>query len=235
MAGGVPVMGPPRFPQDASQDVFGDVLDDAGPVVLNAHARRASAQVFAPLARTLLRLGVTPNAVTVFGTVGTVVAALACYPFGLLFPGSVVITVFVLSDMVDGTMARMSGRTTTWGAFLDSTLDRVGDAAIFGGLIWWFTRGGDDPLLAAVALFCLVAAMVISYVKARAEGLGLTCDVGIAERSDRLLAILVVTGLSGLGVPYVMAVGLWLLAAASAFTVWQRMAEVHRQLSAGRA
>ncbi|MBA3618279.1 MAG: CDP-alcohol phosphatidyltransferase family protein [Actinomycetota bacterium] len=211
----------------------GDAFDDAGPVVLNAHARRASAHVLAPLARALLRMGVSPNAVTVFGTVGTVVAAFACYPFGLLFPGSAIIAVFVLSDMVDGTMARMSGRTTTWGAYLDSTLDRVGDAAIFGGLILWFTGGGDDPVLAAVALFCLVAAMVVSYAKARAEGLGLTCDVGIAERSDRLLAILVAAGLSGLGVPYILPVGLWLLAAASAFTVWQRMAEVHRQLGAG--
>ncbi|GAA3833146.1 CDP-alcohol phosphatidyltransferase family protein [Sphaerisporangium flaviroseum] len=181
-----------------------------------------------PLGRALARLGISPNVITLLGTLGVAAGALGFYPRGQLFWGSVVITVFVLADLLDGVMARMLGTGSVWGAFLDSTLDRVGDAAIFSGLILWFMATGEG-VLAGVALFCLVAGAVVSYAKARAEGLGLSCDVGLAERSERLLVVLVAAGLSGLGVPYILAVGLWLLAAASAFTVGQRIIHVYRQ------
>ena len=107
--------------------------------------------------------------------------------------------------MLDGALARIKGTSGAWGAFLDSTLDRVADAAVFAGLTLWFVRGGHDRLLAGVALFCLVSGALVSYAKARAEGLGLRCDVGIAERTERLLIALLAAGLSGLGVPYVLA------------------------------
>jgi CDP-diacylglycerol--glycerol-3-phosphate 3-phosphatidyltransferase len=195
--------------------------------------RPALSRVLTPVGRALARAGVTPNTVTVVGTIGVVAGALGFYPRGELFWGTIVCTIFVLFDMLDGAVARVTGGGTTWGAFLDSTLDRVADAAIFSGLILWLAGTGDDMPLAGLALFCLVSGALVSYAKARAEGLGLRCDVGIAERGERVLVILVAIGLDGLGVPYALPIGLWLLAAASAVTVVQRIAEVRRQAVAG--
>ncbi len=144
--------------------------------------------------------------------------------------GVVVVTLFVFSDLIDGYMARASGASTKWGAWLDSTLDRVGDAAVFGGLVLWFGGGGDDPVLSAVALWCLVMGSVTSYARAKAESLGMQAKGGIAERADRLVAILVMTGLSDLfDQPLLLSVTLWVLAAASAVTVVQRAVLVRRQ------
>jgi len=137
-------------------------------------------------------------------------------------------TIFVLLDMLDGVLARIKGTSGTWGAFLDSTMDRIADAGIFSGLVIWFFRGGHDPLLGGVSLFCLVAGILVSYTKARAEGLGLRCDVGLIERPERMLISLIAVGVSGLGVPYILNVGLWALAAGSAFTFGQRVHAVYR-------
>ncbi|WP_337062693.1 phosphatidylinositol phosphate synthase [Kineococcus sp. G2] len=198
--------------------------------MLGRNARAFAGRIFTPPARLLLRLGVGPDAVTIAGTAGVLVSALVLYPLGELFWGSIAVTFFVLSDTVDGIMARTLGRTGRWGAYLDSTLDRFGDAAVFGGLVLWFARGGDSPLTAGLALLCLVLGSLVSYAKARAEGLGFTADVGIAERSDRLVAVLAATALVGLGVPRpFLTVVLALLAVASLVTVVQRMAEVRRQ------
>ena len=142
------------------------------------------------------------------------------------------VVLFIFSDNIDGVMARLQGRDGQWGAFLDSTLDRIGDAAIFGGLVIAFARSGPDNnlLYASLALACLILGMVVSYTKARAEGLGMTANVGIAERADRLFAVLLATGLVGLGVPVVLlGVVLALLALASLVTVFQRMLTVRRQ------
>lgn len=202
--------------------------------MLNVHVRPALTRALKPIGRLLARTGVSPDVITVVGTLGVVVGAFAFYPRGELFVGSLVITAFVFSDMLDGALARERGTTSRWGAFLDSTLDRVGDASIFGGLVLWLAGSGDEPVLAALAMFCLIAGVIVSYAKARAEGLGLTCNVGLAERSERLLVGLVSIGLAGLGVPYVLAVGLWLLALGSLVTVVQRFAEVRRQIVAAR-
>ncbi|WP_327046388.1 CDP-alcohol phosphatidyltransferase family protein [Microbispora sp. NBC_01189] len=192
--------------------------------------RPAVTRVMTPLGRALARRGISPDVITTIGTLGVVASALVFYPSGHLFLGSLVITFFVLADALDGVLARMTGKGSTWGAFLDSTLDRLGDASIFSGLILHFVLE-DEPeiVLAAVALFCLAAGALVSYAKARAEGLGMTANVGIAERGERLVVVLVAAGLSGLGVPYILAAGLWLLAAASAVTVVQRMVHVYRQ------
>lgn len=191
--------------------------------------RPGLAKAITPLARGLARIGVTADLVTVVGTVGTAAAALWFFPRGELLWGAAVVTVFVVFDMLDGAVARVRGGSSRWGAFLDSTLDRVGDVAIFGGLLWWFVSGADQPVNAALCLFCLGTSFLTSYIKARAEGLGMTCDVGIAERAVRIFVILVGAGLSGLGVPYAVEIALWVLAVATAITVGQRIAEVRRQ------
>ena len=191
-------------------------------------------RVLTPVGRTLARTPITPNALTVTGTIGVSAGALSLFPIGELFAGTMVCTFFVLADMLDGTLARVKGTSGPWGAFLDSTLDRVADASVFGGLAAWFVLGGHSRPLAGVALFCLVSGALVSYAKARAEGLGYRCDVGIAERSERLLIGLVAAGLAGLGVPYVLAIGLWALAALSAVTFGQRVVAVRRAIMAGK-
>jgi CDP-diacylglycerol---glycerol-3-phosphate 3-phosphatidyltransferase len=190
------------------------------------------ARLLGPVAGALARTPITPNAITIIGAVGMSAGALALFPTGHLFAGTMVCTFFVIADMLDGALARVKGTTGVFGAFLDSTLDRVADAAVFGGLAAWFVLGGHSRLMAGVALFCLVAGALVSYAKARAEGLGLRADVGLAERTERLLIGLVAAGLAGLGVPYVLSAGLWLLAAASAFTFGQRVLAVRRAAAA---
>ncbi len=198
--------------------------------MLNLHVRPAVGRVVDPLAGGLLRAGVSPDAVTVLGTSGAVIAALAYFPRGKFLAGTLLVTACVLTDLLDGAMARRRGTTSRFGAWLDSTCDRVADSAIFSGLVLWYTAGGHDRLLAGVALFCLVAGSVVSYAKARAEGLGMSCNVGLAERAERLILVLVGTGLVGFGLPSaVLTVALWVLAAASAVTVIQRLVEVRRQ------
>jgi CDP-diacylglycerol--glycerol-3-phosphate 3-phosphatidyltransferase len=188
------------------------------------------ARLMAPVARLLLRLGVSPDAVTFVGTLGVAAGALVFFPQGELAIGVVVVTVFVFSDMVDGQMARLSDRTSSWGAFLDSTLDRIGDAAVFAGLVLWFAGGGDALWLAALALYCLVMGNLTSYARARAESLGMQAKGGIAERADRLVLILVATFFADVldFLPLLVA-ALVLLAVASTVTVVQRMVGVRRQ------
>jgi len=204
--------------------------------MLNRFARALFTKIFTPVAKVLLRLGISPDIVTIVGTLGVCFGALVFYPRGSFFWGTIVITCFVFSDTIDGVMARMSGRSSTWGAYLDSTLDRVGDGAVFAGLIMYYAGKGDDDLMAALALACLVLGSVVSYSKARAEGLGMTANVGIAERADRLVATLVTTGLVGLGLPdVVLGVVLALLAVFSLITVFQRMLTVRKQALAATA
>lgn len=191
--------------------------------------RPAVSRVVAPLATRLLRLGVTPDMVTVAGTVVAVTGALVFFARGQFFVGTIVVTLAVLTDALDGAMARLRGVSSSWGAFLDSTMDRIADAAIFCALVLWYAGDGDSKVLVAVSLFCLVSGAVTSYAKARAEGLGMTCNVGLAERLERLIAVLAGTLLAGLGVAGGLAAALWLLAAASAVTVAQRLREVRRQ------
>lgn len=197
--------------------------------------RAAMTRVMTPPADALLRLGVSPDAVTVVGTLLVVVTALWAFPTGRLFGGALLIGVFALTDSLDGTMARRSGRSGPWGAFLDSTLDRFADGAIFAGLVLWYTGGGDDRPTAVLALACLVLGSIVPYARARAEGLGMTASVGIAERADRLLVSLLAVAAVGLGAPLVvLTVVLGLLAVASLVTVGQRIATVRRQVEAAR-
>jgi CDP-diacylglycerol--glycerol-3-phosphate 3-phosphatidyltransferase len=195
--------------------------------------RPAIARLLTPVGQALGRTPVTPNALTITGTIGVSAGALALFPTGHLLAGTIVCTIFVFADMLDGALARVKGTSGAWGAFLDSTLDRVADASIFGGIAAWLVLGGHATLLAGVAVFCLVTGMLVSYAKARAEGLGVRCDVGIAERSERLVIGLVAIGLTGLGVRYVLPVGLWVLAVASVVTLAQRMHAVRAATAGG--
>lgn len=202
--------------------------------MLNA-LRPMFAKLLTPLGQALARTPVTPNMVTVTGTLGVAAGALWLFPTGHLFAGTLVCWGFAMFDMLDGLLARVKGSSGPWGAFLDSTLDRVGDAAVFSGLAIWLARGGGGHQwgLAGVALYCLVAGNMVSYARARAEGLGVKADVGIAERSERLLVALVAAGLTGLGVPFVLAIGLWAVALGSTITFGQRVWVVRKAVGPG--
>ena len=197
-------------------------------------------RVFTPVVDLLLKWGVSPDVVTLVGTLGVVAGAVVFFPQGELFVGVLVITAFVFSDLVDGAMARKSGRVSPFGAFLDSTLDRIGDAAIFGSLAMYYVGPGDNDAFAALAIYCLTMGAVTSYARARAESLGMQAKVGIAERADRLVAILVITGLADLvrilgageEVLYAIPVTLGVLALASTVTVVQRILVVREQARA---
>jgi CDP-diacylglycerol--glycerol-3-phosphate 3-phosphatidyltransferase len=208
-----------------------DILE----AVLNIHARAAVSKALDPMGTRLARAGVTPNVITVVGTVGVLVAALVFFTRGVWFGGTMVIWGFVMLDMVDGAVARAGGQVSVFGGVLDSSCDRIADAAIFGTLAWYFARH-DQPALLLGAMLCLVLGTLTSYIRARAEAAGLNATVGIAERAERLIIVLVGTGLTGapFHVPYVQPAALWILVAASAITVAQRFATVYRQSRALR-
>lgn len=208
--------------------------------MLNKYARAFFTRVLTPFAAFLLRRGVSPDAVTLIGTAGVVAGALVFFPRGEFFWGTITITLFVFSDLVDGNMARQAGVSSRWGAFLDSTLDRVADAAIFGGLALWYAGSGNDNVLCAVAIFCLASGQVVSYTKARGESIGLPVAVnGLIERAERLVISLVAAGLSGLqtfGVPswigVLLPIALWIVAIGSLVTLIQRVVTVRREADA---
>jgi CDP-diacylglycerol--glycerol-3-phosphate 3-phosphatidyltransferase len=196
--------------------------------MLNIFARASVSRVTDPIGAALTRAGLTPNAMTVLGTAGAVVCALAFFPAGWLLIGTFAVWGFAMLDLLDGAMARSRGHGTPFGAVLDATCDRIVDGALFAAITWWcFVRDHNDRA-AAAALVCLVLAQVISYVKARAEASGLDADGGLVERAERLIIALVGTGLHGFGVPYTVEVSLWLLAVLSVITLLQRMAAVAR-------
>jgi len=197
--------------------------------IFSVSARAGLAHIVEPVARALLRVGVSPNAVTVAGTVGVVAAAIGFGGQGHLVTGALVVTFFALTDMLDGTMARMRGGATRFGALLDSSMDRIADAAVFGTVAYWLA-GRDDRWGLVAALICLAGGQIVSYVKARAEGLGLSCDVGIAERFERLIIVGIggiLTG--GFGISWGLTAALWVLAALTAVTIGQRIIHIHRE------
>lgn len=197
--------------------------------MLSTRLKPAVTKLITPVAAFALRRGVTPNAVTWIGAIGVVAASLFFYPRGDFFIGTLVICLLALSDLFDGTMARLSSAgSSRWGSFLDSTIDRVTDSAILLGVSMYLINENDQ--LAYVALATLVSGFLVSYIRAKAESFGIACSGGIAERTERLIISLAAIGFDGLGVPYVLAIGLWSLAVLGIFTVLQRLLIVKRAI-----
>lgn len=196
--------------------------------ILSGPVKAAVNRAFDPVARALLRARVSPDTVTIVGTVGVIVAALVWATRGQWIVAALVITFCGFADLVDGSMARQLGRPGKFGAFLDSTMDRVADAFVFGSVAYYFAVQQRHWTLVA-ALICLVSGQLVSYVRARAEGLGFSAKVGIAERAERLILLGVGGLVTGFGWRYGMDVALWLLAALSVVTIGQRVVHVYRQ------
>ena len=198
--------------------------------MISASIKAPVTRVVTPLCRLLLSRGVSANLLSAIGGVGASVSAIAFFSQGIYFWGVLVTIFFVLFDLLDGTLARMSDSGgSKWGALLDSTLDRMADAAVLGSVAYFLMKSHDR--LVPVLIVALVAGGLVSYIRARAEGLGIECRGGLAERSERLIIIFLALGLAGLGVPYILAIGAWLLALVSIYTVCQRLMIVYRATS----
>ena len=199
-------------------------------LMISSALKPAVTRLVNPLARAALRVGLTPNSVTILGALGLIISAAYFYSTEQYFVGTLVITVFALSDLFDGAMARISDEgATSWGGFLDSTIDRVTDSAIVISLALPLIR--DEDLLAYPAVVALVTGVLIPYIRAKAESFNIACSVGITERTERLVIILVAAGFHGLGVPYILAIGIWALAVLGLVTVFQRLQVVRKGLA----
>jgi CDP-diacylglycerol--glycerol-3-phosphate 3-phosphatidyltransferase len=211
-------------PHSAGIGCWHEVKPTMGPMISGA-LKPTVTRLINPVARLALRTGLTPNSVTVLGAIGLVSSALYFYTNEDYFIGTLVITVFALSDLFDGAMARISEQgSSSWGGFLDSTIDRITDSAIIIAILIPLISADDS--LALVGLMTLVTGLLIPYIRAKAESFNIQCSVGIAERTERLIILLTSIGLHGLGVPYAMATGLWLLAILGVVTVFQRVRTV---------
>jgi len=195
--------------------------------MIQSSLRAPITKIITPLCRGLIKIGVTANWVTVIGTTSTVLASFLLIPSGHLFAACMFITAFVLFDTIDGTLARMSNSgANKWGALLDSTLDRVSDGALLGAILWYLHK--NSQTLELVVLLNILLGYLISYINARAESLDLECNGGLAERTERLIITLVALGFAGLGVKYILTIGMWILLIASAITVYQRFTIVYK-------
>lgn len=219
-------------PASAPPGPDADRLNTAMAKIFSSFKRGARA-AFDPMGRALTRAGISPDVITVVGTIGVIAASIGFAARGRLVAATIAVTLCALLDVLDGAMARARGQSSRFGAMLDSVMDRIADGAIFGALAWWLATSGQ-PVLAAVCLICLVGGQVVSYVKARAEGLGFTCTVGIAERMERLIILGVGGLLTGFGIAsWGLAAALWLLAVLTVITVVQRVEHVRRQYARG--
>jgi CDP-diacylglycerol---glycerol-3-phosphate 3-phosphatidyltransferase len=200
--------------------------------VLQSSFRIPVTRVITPLCRFLLKIGVSANLLSAVGGIGATVSAIAFFTQGKYFWGVVVTLFFILFDLLDGTLARMSeSGGSTWGALLDSTLDRISDAAVIGSVAYYLSRSHDR--LVPVLLVALVAGSLVSYIKARAESLNITCDGGIAERTERLIVIFLSLFLASFDIPYILAIGSWFLALISIYTAIERLVIVFQATRAG--
>lgn len=211
------------------------------------HLRAPFKKLIEPLAKALISIGLTANAVTVIGTIGTIVVAFVTGITGWLFAGAVVLTLLVLADSLDGSIAKLTTGGTQFGAFLDSTLDRIADWALLAGVIvffilhadWWYdiSQSSLDYISwvgVGAAMVSMMTSFVTSYARARAESVGFEVKNGIATRADRLVIILVgmaITGLTHHGLW--LAIDMVLLAVLGVVTVFQRVLEARRQMAAG--
>ena len=198
--------------------------------MLSVHGRKPAAVVVVPVAKLFLKVGLTPNVVTVVGTIVTIAISVILIPLDHLFAAALLSGLFAAFDMLDGTMARLTTGGSNFGATLDASCDRITDGALFAAIAYWMVYVDNaHPINFAACMVVLVSSQVISYVKARGEASGFKMVGGLVERPERLILGLGGVGLEGLGVPYALEVALWLLAVGSAFTIYQRMRQAARQ------
>ena len=202
--------------------------------MLGNHGRGLTKALFTRPALALGRLGVTPNMLTVTGTILSVTAAVTLLPRGHFVAGPLVLLVVLVADSFDGILARATAKSSVFGAFLDSTMDRLADGAVLGSLAAWAALSMPAGTLRTTTIVAALAAMILAatvpYARARAESIGATAKVGIAERTDRLLVALGATFVVGLGAPqWVLTAALGYVAIASFITVIQRVWTVYRQ------
>ena len=199
--------------------------------MISSVLKPAVTRIIEPVARFGLKIGITPNIVTMIGATGVLLSAAFFYSREKYFVGTLVISFFALSDLFDGTMARISNKgASAWGGFLDSTIDRITDSSIIIAILIPLIQSKDK--LSYLGLITLVTGLLIPYIRAKAESFGIDCAVGIAERTERLVIILTAIGLEGLNLPYALATGLWILSILGIITVIQRIRVVRNGLLA---
>lgn len=203
--------------------------------MLGNHGRSLASAVFSKPAKILAKRGVSPNAVTVAGTVINVALAMGLLARGYLALGAVLIGVTAFADSLDGVLARLTNQVSQFGAFLDSSLDRLADGAIFGSLLYWAIVGLTPGSVRTASIICAICALVgaaaVPYVRARGEAFGVVAKVGIGERTDRLIVALVGAGITDLGAPLIcFPLALAWVAFASFVTVCQRIYYVRKHI-----
>ena len=190
--------------------------------MLQSSFRDPVVKIIEPFAKFLIKIGISANLLSTIGALGASIAALYFFSNGAFFTGVFVVAGFVLFDLFDGTVARLSKNgTSKWGALVDSTLDRISDSAILlGGLIYFST---EDENLRYVFITAIISSFLVSYIKARAEALQIPCEGGLAERAERTILILTAYGLYGLGVESAVVIGIYIFTVLSIITVLQRL------------
>lgn len=194
--------------------------------------RNAFERLLVPFVNALIRWNVSPNVITTIGT-AVVLGSGVAFGVGSIRVAGVLLLLSGIGDMLDGRVARLGGRVTPFGAFYDSTLDRMGDAALFGGIAMYFMRGGIRPDLqvvgVATAIVTLAAVQIVSYARARAEGLSLECKVGIAQRAERILGLGIPSLFVGAGPDGLVLFGIVaILGVMAVITVVQRIVHVYQ-------
>ena len=196
--------------------------------MLNAKVRKGWDKLMSPVGRGLARSGFGANAITVFGLLVQVGVAYLIIEGRLVLAGFIAI-VAAFADAIDGAVAKAAGSASRWGALIDSTSDRLSDGLFFIPVAWLYgvspgIEQANDRWVAALSLTALVASYLVSYIKARAEGLGFDCNVGIMERAERLILVIV-----GLVFNAILPIVLGILTVLSLVTVWQRLFHVWGQ------
>lgn len=199
--------------------------------MVSAAGKRIYHDGMAPLVRVLLRAGVTPNALTTAGAL-LIIASAVAFGLGGIRWGGLLLLLSGMVDTLDGQVARLGAQESRFGAFYDSTLDRIGDGASLVGIAAYLMRAPEVKWRDGAVILCMVgiiAALLVSYMRARAEGLGMECKVGVAQRAERILGLGLPTLLLGAGSGGLVLTGIVaVLTALSIITVGQRFAHVYR-------
>lgn len=204
-----------------------------GDSILSSRAREFGRAMLAPVVRLAVRLHLTPNTVTVVGFAIVVVAA-GLVGTGNFLAGTAVLIAGSLLDAVDGALARATGGTTAFGNFLDSTLDRAAEAVLYGGVAAYYLATAADPTgPVLLALVAMAGSFMVSYTRAKAEGIGVSAEVGLAPRLERLILIVAGIFLAGIGLEIGLIGAIGIIAALSVATTVQRIWHVHRLSVAG--